>query len=46
MLRFALLRLSNFWTGPMLYTAITLGIETVVLVGVIDLINEIIAAAP
>ena len=30
----------------MLYTAITRGIETVVLVGDIDLINEIIEAAP
>lgn len=30
----------------MLYTAITRGIETVVLVGDIDLINDVIAASP
>ncbi|MGR9055899.1 hypothetical protein ACU8NH_08305 [Rhizobium leguminosarum] len=32
--------------STMLYTAITRGIETLVLVGDIDLINEIIEAAP
>ncbi|CDN51432.1 hypothetical protein [Neorhizobium galegae] len=30
----------------MLYTAITRGVETVVIVGDIDLINEMVAAAP
>lgn len=37
---------SKLLDRTMLYTAITRGIETVVLVGDIDLVNEIIAAAP
>lgn len=37
---------SKLLDRTMLYTAITRGIETVVLVGDIDLINEIIEAAP
>ncbi|OMQ43644.1 hypothetical protein BKP54_16580 [Ensifer sp. 1H6] len=37
---------SRLLDRTMLYTAITRGIETVVLVGDRDLINEIVAAAP
>nr|NLR88273.1 ATP-binding domain-containing protein [Rhizobium sp. P28RR-XV] len=37
---------SKLLDRTMLYTAITRGIETVVLVGDIDLINEIITASP
>ncbi|CDM61754.1 MULTISPECIES: ATP-binding domain-containing protein [Rhizobium] len=37
---------SKLLDRTMLYTAITRGIETVVLVGDIDVINEIVAAAP
>ncbi|WP_245456649.1 ATP-binding domain-containing protein [Rhizobium hidalgonense] len=37
---------SKLLDRTMLYTAITRGVETVVLVGDIDLINEIVAAAP
>ncbi|MDR6903854.1 ATP-dependent RecD-like DNA helicase [Rhizobium miluonense] len=37
---------SKLLDRTMLYTAITRGIETVVLVGDIDLINEVIATAP
>jgi exodeoxyribonuclease V alpha subunit len=37
---------SKLLDRTMLYTAVTRGVETVVLVGDIDLINEIVATAP